>query len=71
LAQRHCSLRQAYSQTYPAVDLVFYGTQRQLEYDFVVSPGVDASAMVSLVVSIGGVASRSDATIAIQEALCA
>jgi uncharacterized protein (TIGR03437 family) len=32
-----------YSQIYPGVDLVFYGNQRQLEYDFVVSPGADAS----------------------------
>ncbi len=28
---------------YPGVDLVYYGTQRQLEYDFVVAPGADAS----------------------------
>src|SRR5690348_749991 len=27
---------------YPGVDLVYYGTQRQLEYDFVIAPGVDA-----------------------------
>lgn len=26
---------------YPGVNLVFYGNQRQLEYDFVVSPGAD------------------------------
>jgi hypothetical protein len=26
---------------YPGVDLVYYGTQRQLEYDFVVAPGAD------------------------------
>jgi uncharacterized protein (TIGR03437 family) len=32
-----------YPQVYPGVDLVFYGNQRQLEYDFVVSPGADAS----------------------------
>ena len=30
-----------YSQVYPGVDLVFYGNQRQLEYDFVVAPGAD------------------------------
>jgi len=30
-----------YSQVYPGVDLVFYGSQRQLEYDFVVAPGAD------------------------------
>ena len=26
---------------YPGVDLVYYGTQRQLEYDFLVGPGAD------------------------------
>jgi len=25
---------------YPGIDLVYYGTQRQLEYDFVIAPGV-------------------------------
>ena len=30
-----------YAQVYPGVDLVFYGNQRQLEYDFVVAPGAD------------------------------
>ncbi|MEP7342642.1 MAG: SBBP repeat-containing protein [Acidobacteriota bacterium] len=30
-----------YEAVYPGVDLVYYGNQRQLEYDFVVAPGVD------------------------------
>ena len=30
-----------YEQVYPGVDLVYYGNQRQLEYDFVVRPGAD------------------------------
>ena len=30
-----------YQQIYPGIDLVYYGTQRQLEYDFVVTPGAD------------------------------
>jgi fibronectin type 3 domain-containing protein len=30
-----------YEQVYPGVDLVYYGNQRQLEYDFVVAPGAD------------------------------
>src|ERR1019366_3558101 len=29
----------SYPQVYPGVDLVFYGNQRQLEYDFVAAPG--------------------------------
>jgi uncharacterized repeat protein (TIGR01451 family) len=32
-----------YNQVYPGVDLVYYGNQRQLEYDFVVSPKGDPS----------------------------
>jgi uncharacterized protein (TIGR03437 family) len=30
-----------YEDVYPGIDLVYYGNQRQLEYDFVVSPGAD------------------------------
>ena len=30
-----------YSRVYPGVDLVFYGKQNHLEYDFIVSPGAD------------------------------
>ncbi len=30
-----------YQNLYPGVDLVFYGNQRQLEYDYVVAPGTD------------------------------
>src|SRR5438876_9928559 len=30
-----------YTSIYPGVDLVYYGNQRQLEYDFVVQPGAD------------------------------
>jgi Chitobiase/beta-hexosaminidase C-terminal domain/Bacterial Ig-like domain (group 3)/Beta-propeller repeat len=30
-----------YSGVYPGVDLIYYGNQQQLEYDFVVAPGAD------------------------------
>jgi uncharacterized protein (TIGR03437 family) len=30
-----------YREVYPGVDLIFYGNQRRLEYDFVVVPGAD------------------------------
>lgn len=33
--------RVKYESVYPGVDLVYYGNQRQLEYDFVVAPGAD------------------------------
>jgi hypothetical protein len=33
--------RVRYSSLYPGIDLVFYGNNRELEYDLVVSPGSD------------------------------
>jgi hypothetical protein len=30
-----------YEGVYPGIDLVYYGNQRQLEYDFIVAPGAD------------------------------
>lgn len=33
--------RVQYQEIYPGVNLVYYGNQRQLEYDFVVQPGAD------------------------------
>jgi hypothetical protein len=35
----------SYSEVYPGIDLVYYGKQRQLEYDFVVAPGSDPGAI--------------------------
>jgi uncharacterized protein (TIGR03437 family) len=32
-----------YRSVYPGVDLVFYGKQREFEYDFIVAPGADAA----------------------------
>ena len=34
-----------YADVYPGVDLVYYGNQRQLEYDFLVSPSADPGAI--------------------------
>lgn len=34
-----------YKGVYPGIDLVYYGNQRQLEYDFVVSPGANPKAI--------------------------
>ncbi len=31
-----------YANVYPGIDLVYYGNQRKVEYDFVVAPGADA-----------------------------
>ena len=34
-----------YQEAYPGIDLIYYGHQRQLEYDFVVAPGADPRAI--------------------------
>jgi hypothetical protein len=35
-----------YQNVYPGIDLVYYGNQRQLEYDFVLAPGADPKKIV-------------------------
>ena len=37
--------RVKYEAVYPGVDMVYYGNQRQLEYDFIVAPGADPNAI--------------------------
>jgi hypothetical protein len=37
--------RVRYQAVYPGIDLIYYGTQRQLEYDFVVAPGADPKSI--------------------------
>ncbi|MBN8886222.1 MAG: SBBP repeat-containing protein [Rudaea sp.] len=37
--------RVKYEAVYPGVDLVYYGHQQQLEYDFIVAPGADPSTI--------------------------
>jgi hypothetical protein len=34
-----------YGNVYPGVDMIYYGNQRQLEYDFVVGPGADPGSI--------------------------
>lgn len=34
-----------YQAIYPGIDLVYYGNQQELEYDFIVAPGADPSAI--------------------------
>jgi hypothetical protein len=33
--------RVQYQDVYPGVDLIYYGNQQQLEYDFILAPGRD------------------------------
>jgi hypothetical protein len=37
--------RVRYAQVYPGIDMIYYGSQRQLEYDFVVAPGSDPNVI--------------------------
>ena len=37
--------RVRYAEVYPGIDVIYYGNQRRLEYDFVVAPGRDARAI--------------------------
>ncbi|QSX79147.1 DUF7948 domain-containing protein [Agrilutibacter solisilvae] len=38
--------RVSYDEVYPGIDLVYYGNNRQLEYDFIVAPGRDPDRIV-------------------------
>jgi Beta-propeller repeat len=38
--------RVRYRNVYPGIDLVYYGTRRQLEYDFIVAPGADPDRII-------------------------
>ena len=46
-----------YAAIYPGIDLVYYGNQRQLEYDFVVAPGADPA---QITVQFEGAPARVD-----------
>lgn len=48
------------AQVYPGIDLVYYGNQSQLEYDFVVTPGADPRAI--RMQFRGAISLRTDAT---------
>jgi hypothetical protein len=48
-----------YKDVYPGIDLIFYGNQRRLEYDFVVSAGADPEKLALKVESAGKL--RTDA----------
>ena len=44
-----------YEGVYPGIDLVYYGNQRQLEYDFVVAPGADPARVKLSFIGANGV----------------
>ena len=44
---------------YPGVDMVFYGNQRQLEYDFIVAPGADPSRIELAYDGVNGISTNA------------
>ncbi len=75
--------RVRYEEVYPGIDVIYYGNQRRLEYDFVVAPGRDARAIAlefagaqkvevddatgDLLVQVGGETIRQHAPVTYQE----
>lgn len=55
-------------QVYPGIDLLFHGNQRQLEYDFVVAPGGDPSAIKLGISGARAVAVDSDKDVVLHTA---
>ncbi len=54
-----------YSRVYPGVDLVYYGKQRQLEYDFVVAPGADPTVIRLQFAGAKGLRLEADGNLAV------
>ncbi|RXH58944.1 SBBP repeat-containing protein [Granulicella sibirica] len=54
-----------YGKVYPGVDLIYYGNQKQLEFDFVVQPGADTSAIGF---KVDGTSKGGDVRLGINEA---
>src|SRR5262245_18044666 len=48
--------RVQYQEVYPGINVVYYGNQQQLEYDFVVAPGADPGAIGLAVQGAAGLA---------------
>lgn len=61
--------RVAYNNLYRGIDAVFYGNQRQLEYDFIVSPGADPRQIRLAFEGIGGLTVADDGNLVIRTSL--
>jgi hypothetical protein len=55
-----------YRQVYPGINLIYYGNQRQLEYDFVVSPGADPTQIALLFEGTEAMAIESSGDLVLQ-----
>lgn len=54
---------------YPGIDLVYYGNQRELEYDFVVAPGADPSQIRLAYDGVEGMEVEADGGVALRTRL--
>ena len=54
---------------YPGIDLVYYGNQRELEYDFVVAPGADPSKIRLAYDGVEGMEVEADGGLALRTTL--
>ena len=52
-----------YQDVYPGIDLLYYGNQQQLEYDFVLAPGADPKAIAFEIVGEGSALPPSQHTV--------
>ncbi len=57
-----------YSDIYPGIDLIFYGAQGQLEYDFVIAPGADPRAVRLRFTGADGLSLDRDGNLILQTA---
>jgi hypothetical protein len=55
-----------YSEIYPGIDLVYYGKQRQLEFDFVVAPGADPEKIALKIQTDGQLAISKNGSLRIE-----
>src|ERR1700674_3431819 len=55
-----------YDGIYPGIDLVYYGNQRELEYDFVVHPGGDSNTIALRFDGIQGLALNAQGDLFVQ-----
>ena len=58
-----------YNEIYPGIDLVFYGKQRQMEYDFAVAPGADPRSIVFSLEGTEGVEIDPDGNLVLHTAI--
>jgi hypothetical protein len=56
-----------YANVYPGIDVVYYGNQGRLEYDFVIAPGADPSAITLGFSATAHIENNGDLTLAIAD----